>query len=381
MPDTPELLTLSQRLVAIDSVNPALAAGTQGEQALAHFAASWLEEHGLETSLEQTDLEQRPNVVAVIRGSGGGRSLLLNAHLDTVGVSGMEAPFNAIVENGRLHGRGALDTKGGLAAVMLAAAEARRRPLRGDVMLAAVVDEEYASRGTEALIKRWRADAAIVMEPTNLNIVIAHKGFVWLEMETKGIAAHGSKPEAGVDAIMKMGKALSALDDLAQKISSSSPHPQLGTGSLHASLIQGGQEWSSYPASCRLSVERRTIPGETADMAEAEIQRILDTISAEDSTFQASVRTVFGREPLSASPQSPLAEILRRHASKARGRELALTGFSGWTDAALLSGAGIPSVVFGPSGEGLHGVDEWVDLASVQQCYESVLATLEEFCS
>jgi acetylornithine deacetylase len=381
MPDTPELLTLLQRLVAIDSVNPALAAGTQGEQALAHFVASWLEEHGLETSLEQTDLEQRSNVVAVIRGSGGGRSLLLNAHLDTVGVSGMEAPFNAIVENGRLHGRGALDTKAGLAAVMLAAVEAKRRSLRGDVILTAVVDEEYASRGTEALIQRWRADAAIVMEPTSLNIVIAHKGFVWLEVETKGIAAHGSKPEAGVDAIMKMGKALSALDDLAQQISASSPHPQLGTGSLHASLIQGGQEWSSYPASCRLSIERRTIPGETADMAEAEIQRLLDTISAEDSTFQASVRTVFGRKPLSVSPQSPLAEILRRHASKARGRELALTGFSGWTDAALLSGAGIPSVVFGPSGGGLHGLDEWVDLASVQQCYESVLATLEEFCS
>lgn len=381
MTDTPELLTLLQRLVAIDSVNPALAAGAQGEQALAHFVASWLKEHGLEASLEQTDLEQRPNVVAVVRGSGGGRSLLLNAHLDTVGVAGMVTPFTAIVENGRLHGRGALDTKGGLAAVMLAAAEARRRPLRGDVILAAVVDEEYVSRGTEALVQRWRADAAIVMEPTNLNLVITHKGFVWLEVETKGVAAHGSKPEAGVDAIMKMGKALSALDHLAQQISTSSPHPQLGTGSLHASLIQGGQEWSSYPASCRLSVERRTIPGETAGMAEAEIQRLLDTISAEDSTFQASVRTVFGRDPLSVSPQSPLAEILRRHASKARGRELALTGFSGWTDAALLSGAGIPSVVFGPSGEGLHGVDEWVDLASVQQCYESVLATLEEFCS
>lgn len=380
MPDDSELSTLLQKLVSIDSVNPSLVPGARGEGALARFIASWLRKQGLEVHLEDIILPGRPNVVAVARGSGGGRSLLLNAHMDTVGMEGMEHPGESRIQAGKLYGRGALDTKGGLAAFMLAVAEARKRQLRGDVILAAVADEEYASRGTEALVGRWQADAAIVTEPTGLNLVTTHKGFVWFKVETLGYAAHGSQSEVGIDAITQMGKVLVALNQLATQLAQSTPHPILGTGSIHASLIQGGQELSSYPARCLLDIERRTIPGETASTVRAEIQQILGDIRAQDPTFQASLRTTFVREPLESPTDTEIVETLHRNARKVLRREPERTGSSGWMDAALLSEAGIPTVVFGPDGEGLHGAIEWVNLESVQHCYESVLATLEDFC-
>jgi acetylornithine deacetylase len=375
-----ELSALLHMLISIDSINPSLVPGARGEGELARAIANWFSEHGIEVHIEETVEPGRPNVVAVVRGSGNGRSLLLNGHMDVVGVSGMEQPFTARIEGNRLYGRGAQDMKGGLAALMLAAAHAKRLPLRGDVMLAAVADEEYASRGTEALVQRWSADAAIVAEPTALDLVIAHKGFVWLEVETYGIAAHGSLPHVGIDAIAKMGKVLVALEDLQQQLSQSSGHTLLGTGSIHASLIEGGQELSTYPAHCKLGIERRTIPGETPALVEAEIQHILRMICDTDHTFQASFRATFSREPLEVSPDTEIVQVLLRQTQKVLGHEPGLAGMSGWMDAALLSEVGIPTVVFGPTGEGLHGAVEWVDLDSVQACYEAVLATIEEFC-
>lgn len=377
---SPELSELLQLLVSIDSINPSLVPGARGEGELAQSIANWFREQGIEVHIEETAEPGRPNIVAVVRGSGGGRSLLLNGHMDTVGVSGVEQPFTPTIKDYRLYGRGALDTKGGLASLMQAAAHAKGLNLRGDVILAAVADEEYASFGTEALVKRWTADAAIVTEPTALDLVIAHKGFVWLEVETFGIAAHGSTPEYGVDAIMMMGKVLVELEKLGQELLQLPPHPLLGTGTLHASLIEGGQELSSYPAHCKLRVERRTIPGETTALVEAEIQHILSTLSSTDYSFQASFRTMFTREPLEVSPNSQIVEMLRRNTQKVLGYEPPLGGSSGWMDSALLSQAGIPTVVFGPDGEGLHSAVEWVDLDTVQVCYDSVLATILEFC-
>jgi acetylornithine deacetylase len=378
---SPELAALLQLLVSIDSVNPSLVPGARGEDELARAIANWFSEQGIEVHREDTVEPGRLNIVAIVRGTGGGRSLLLNGHMDTVGIAGMEQPFTPTIKDYRLYGRGALDTKGGLAALMLAAAHAKRLHLRGDVMLAAVADEEYASRGTEALVKRWKADAAIVTEPTALDLVIAHKGFVWLEVETSGIAAHGSMPEVGVDAIARMGRVLVALENMDQELLQTPPHPLLGTGSVHASLIEGGQELSSYPAHCKLSIERRTIPGETVALVEAEIQHILTMIYSTDPSFEASFRTIFSREPLEVSPDAQIIEVLRRQTQKVLGYEPPLTGSSGWMDAALLSEVGIPTVVFGPDGEGLHGAVEWVDLDSVQACYAAILGTIEEFCA
>lgn len=374
-----ELSALLGRLVSIDSVNPDLVPGAEGEQAIASFVAEWLRGRGLEVHVEDA-LYRRPNVVAVARGTGGGRSLMLNAHMDTVGVSGMKAPFRPAVRHDRLYGRGALDTKGALAAFMLATARAAELRLPGDVVLTAVIDEEYASVGTEAVVRKWRADGAIVGEPTNLEIVIAHKGFAWFEFETYGTAAHGSRPDLGVDAIVKMGKVLQAIERLAERLAASGPHPLLGTGSIHASIIRGGQEFSSYPSFCRLSVERRTLPGEAAEAVEAEMRGILDAIAAGDPAFKASVRTKLARGALEVPADAPLVQALAWQLAQVTGRPPAFAGMAGWMDSALLAEAGIPSVIFGPAGEGLHADVEWVDLASLAQCHEAVLATAKEFC-
>lgn len=376
MSETTELL---KALVAIDSVNPDLVPGGAGEAAIAHFVAAWLERAGLDVELDEP-APGRLSVVGVARGTGGGRSLLLNAHLDTVGVAGMERPHEPVIVDNRLYGRGAYDMKGGLAAIMVAAAAARQRQLRGDLIVTAVADEEYASIGTQSLVKRWHADAGIVTEPTELQICIAHKGFLWLEVETRGVAAHGSRPDLGIDAIVKMGQVLTGLDGLSRALASGSGHPLLGTGSLHASLISGGQELSSYPERCLLSIERRTIPGETPQHAEDQIRQIIEQISAIDPGFQATLRTTLVRNSSEVSEQAPIVQTLRQQASLILGREPDLVGAPFWMDTAIFSAHGIPTVTFGPGGAGAHAVVEWVDLDQVERCAEVLLATAGQFC-
>ncbi|MBV9790968.1 MAG: ArgE/DapE family deacylase [Chloroflexi bacterium] len=366
-------------LVAIDSINPDLVPGSAGESAIAEFIAGWLRDAGLDVEIDEPS-PGRPSVIGIARGSGGGRSLMLNAHIDTVGVVGMEQPHTPRIENNQLYGRGAYDMKGGLAAVMIAAAEAARHNLRGDVIVTAVADEEYASLGTESIVKRWRADAAIVTEPTQLQICLAHKGFIWLEIETRGVAAHGSKPDLGVDAIAKMGQVLVGLEALDRSLRSQSSHPLLHSGSLHASLINGGQELSSYPERCTLMVERRTIPGETQTIVEAQIQELLAEIGARDASFQASLRTTFERLPFEVAADAPIVVELARQARSILGAEPQMVGETPWMDSAILSAAGIPTVVFGPSGTGAHAVVEWTDLESVDRCAQVLLATAREFC-
>ena len=267
-----ELAELARSLVAIDSVNPELVPGGAGEAEVAGAVGSWLERAGLDVTVEEL-APGRPNVVGVARGTGGGRTLLLNAHTDTVGTAAMRHPGEARLEGGRLWGRGAYDMKGALAAIMVAGARAREARLRGDVVVAAVIDEEVASLGTTALVERHTADGAIVAEPTEELVCVAHKGFVAFEVETRGRAAHGSRPDLGVDAIARMGHVLVGIERLDAELRADPRHPLLGSGSIHASLIEGGQEYSSYPARCLLRGERRTIPGETREQVEAELAR------------------------------------------------------------------------------------------------------------
>lgn len=375
-----EITELLRQLVAIDSINPDLVPGGAGEGEIARFVANWLEQAGLEVTIEEA-APQRPNVIAVARGSGGGRSLLLNAHMDTVGVAGMERPHEPYIEENRLYGRGAYDMKGGLAAIMAAGAAAKQRDLRGDVIVTAVCDEEYASIGTASVVKNWRADAAIVTEPTELDICVAHKGFCWLDIETAGVAAHGSLPELGIDAIAKMGKVLVALEALDRSLRAAPSHPLLGSGSLHASLIAGGQELSSYPERCLLNVERRTVPGETRERVEAQFQALLDQIAATDPQFKASMKTMMVREPFEVSEEEPVFQTLLRQATRLLGDEPGVGGSFGWMDSALLAEAGIPTVIFGPGGAGAHAVIEWSDLAQLQRCADILVATMEEFCA
>ncbi len=364
-----ELVELLRQFVAIDSVNPDIVAGGAGEQEIAAFVASWCERAGLDVELEEA-APGRPNVIATAPGAGTSRTLVLNAHMDTVGVETMEAPFEARVENGRLYGRGAYDMKGSLAAIMVVAAEAKKRGLAGDVVVAAVCDEEVASIGSEALVASDRRfDAAVVAEPTELDVAIAHKGFAGFEIEARGRAAHGSRPDLGVDAIAKMGPVLVELDALAERLLASPTHRLLGSGSVHASLIEGGQEFSTYPERCLLTGERRTVPGETAGGVEDELRGLLERTAPE-----ASLRMGVAREPFEVAEDEEIVRLVRKQA----GTDI--VGVPFWTDAALFAGSGIPTVVFGPAGEGAHAAVESVDLASVERCSDVLLAVATEFC-
>jgi acetylornithine deacetylase len=371
---------LLAQLVAIDSVNPDLVPNGAGEAAIAAFIADWSRARGLEVVLQEA-VPGRPNVIALARGSGGGRSLMINAHVDTVGVSGMAKPHQPRVLDGRLYGRGAFDMKAGLAAGMLAVAAAAHQRLRGDVVLAAVVDEEYASIGTSALLESWRTDAAIVTEPTQLRTCVAHKGFVWLELVNEGVAAHGSRPELGVDAITRLGPVLSAILALDAELRAHTAHPLLHSGSLHASLIQGGQELSSYPARCTLALERRTIPGETAALVEEQLRELLERCAAHDPLLNTTLRTTLVRDPFEIAATAPIVATLQAQAGAMLGSPPPIIGDTPWMDAALLSAAGIPTVVFGPCGAGAHAVEEWADLASVLHCAQILTATAVAWCA
>lgn len=377
-----EIIELLSDLVAIDSVNPDLAPGGAGEAAMAGFIAGWGRRNGLETHIQEA-APGRPNAVLIARGSGGGQSLMLNAHTDVVGVSGMEAPFAPAIEDGRMYGRGAYDMKSGLAACMLAAKAAQGMALSGDVIVGAVADEEYGSVGTEALLadwERWPADAVLIAEPTELAISIAHRGFVWLEFVVNGVAAHGSRPQLGVDAIVKMGKVLASLDALDQELRAHRTHELLGSGSLHASFIEGGEEISMIPARCTLLAERRTIPGESAESVAAEAQALLDEIAATDPDFKAGVKATFSRSPYGIAADHALVRALKRHAKACLGSDAPIIGSSWWMDAALFGDHGVPTVVLGPAGAGAHARVEWVDLKSVQSCQEIYTALIADFC-
>ncbi len=363
--------TLLEQLVAIDSVNPTLVPGGAGEAEIGRFVAGWLEQNGIETVYEEL-APSRANVVGRVRGSGGGRSLMLNAHMDTVGLGGPDAALASRVEEGRLYGRGSYDMKGSLAAIMQVAVAATDLELAGDLIVTAVADEEALSIGSERIAETVSADAAIVTEPTGLDIAVAHRGFVWLELETQGRAAHGSRYDLGIDAIARMGGPLVAVGELDRRLEAGGAvHPLLGRASVHASLIEGGAELSTYPDRCLVKIERRTLPGETVELVESELRVI-----APDAT----VRSTFSRDPLETPADSSIVDVLGRNAARVLGSPPALVGVPFWTDAALFAASGIPTVCFGPGGEGAHADVEWVELDDVERLIEILVATAKEFC-
>ncbi len=376
---TSELERLACQLVAIESVNPDLVPTGSGESNIARFVASWLTDAGLEVEVVEP-VAGRPSVVGILRGSGGGRSLMLNAHMDTVGAGGMARPFEPVVTNGRIHGRGAYDMKGSLAAIMVAASEAKKLALSGDVIVTAVADEEVASLGTSAVLDRFHADAAIVTEPTELRLCLAHKGFVWLEVETRGVAAHGSRPNDGVDAIGRMGRILTGLVNLDRRLRLGTGHRLLGRGSIHGSLIEGGQEWSTYPARCVVKVERRTIPGEDGATALKEMEALIEIAREDAPNLEASARVVLERAPSEQNADHPVALAVAQAARESLGRDPEHMGAAYWMDMALTNGAGIPTVAFGPTGEGEHADVEWVDVASLETCVSVYLRAAELIC-
>jgi len=367
--------------VRINSVNPSIAKDGPGEAEIVAYVASSLARAGLPTTIHEPR-PGRASAVATLVGTGGGRSLMLNAHADTVGTEGMSAPFSAEIRDGRLYGRGAHDMKGSLAASMGAAkalVDAGLRP-RGDLLVAAVADEEYGSLGTMDLLDRYKVDAAIVTEPTNLEICLAHKGYLWIAVETEGRAAHGSRFTEGIDANMRMGRFLAELDELETKLRTGPAHPLVGPPSLHVATLHGGTGLSTYAATCTAKIERRTIPGETDEGAIAEIQRIVDRLEARDSTFRAAVKPLFARRPFEVAPDAAIVKTLGAATRDVLGRAPSFVGDAPWMDAALLAAAGVETVVMGPVGAGEHSLEEWVDLDSVCQMAEILARTAIMYC-
>jgi acetylornithine deacetylase len=317
-------------------------------------------------------------VIVRSRGTGGGRTLLLCGHIDTVAVEGMTDPHRPHVDGDRLYGRGAYDMKAGVAAALVACREAAALGLAGDVVVAAVADEEHASLGVQEALAAVGADAAIVTEPTELELVVAHKGFVWAEIEVTGRAAHGSRPHLGVDAIVKTGPILTALGALDAALGQRT-HPLLERGSVHASVIEGGIELSSYPGRCVLGLERRTLPGETAAGVEGELAALLERCRAADPALAAEPRTLLVREPFEIAHDAEIVEVVRAAAAEVLGEPPAIGGASYWADAAFIAAAGIPTVMFGPGGEGAHADVEWVgvsDTVAVARTLTTVAARL-----
>jgi acetylornithine deacetylase len=369
-------------LVRINSVNPKFSNGSTDEFAIAAHLEGVLRALGMEVTLHEA-APRRTSVVGRLRGSGGGRSLMLYGHIDTVGIEGMKAPLSARIRNGRMHGRGAYDMKGGVAAC-LAAAKAivdSGSALAGDLLFVGAADEEVASIGMSAVLRHVRADAAIVTESTELQLCLAHKGFCWMEVEVEGRAAHGSRFEEGIDANMAMGRFLGRLDNLERELRKRTPHVLVGPPSLHAAVILGGTGTSTYAAHCRLEIERRTVPGETEASALAEIQAILDSLAADDANFRARVRPLLSRGSFEARRDSSIVDAVHAAATSVLGAPPIIIGEPYWMDAALLADAGIETVVIGPSGAGAHAAKEWVDLASVESVAAILARTALRFCA
>ena len=369
-------VALACALVATPSVNPEIEESGAGEAAVAELTAGWLRAWGL--SVEMSEVAAgRWNVVGRLEGDGVGPTLLLNGHLDTVGVAGMSLePFGGELKDGRLWGRGSCDMKGGVAALLAATAKVARDPLPGVLIVALTADEEHASLGMEVLVRSgMRADAAVVCEPTSLAVMPAHKGFVWVEAIFRGRAAHGSRPDAGVDAIEHAGRYLTALGALRSRLRAGEPHPLLGHGSFHAGTIGGGSAPSVYPDVCRLVLERRTLPGEGAAGTMDEFQAVLDELAAEVPELEAKLTQGLARPATEIPSDSPLVAGLLA-ACTAERVDPRLAGMTAWVDAAFLNRSGTPAVCFGPGSIAqAHSADEWIDPSEIVAC----AAVLERF--
>ena len=368
------ILELLQQLIRIPSVNPLLAEDGTGEQAIAEFARDWLAAHGVKAWTDEV-APGRFNAVGET-GKGAGPVLVACGHIDTVHITGMDIPpFEPRVEGGRVYGRGSYDMKGGVAAVMAAAAALAQRDLAGKFIAALVADEEYGSLGAQDFVRRYQGEACVVLEPTQqgmAELITSHKGFVWLEVVTRGRAAHGSRWDEGVSAIAAMAPIVTALEAFDRDVLRTRTHPLLGPASMHAGVISGGTGFSTYAAECRLKVERRSLPGETPEQVLAEVRAIAGP--------DAEVSIVLAQPPLDVADNSRIAQCARTAMKHVTGVEPATAGVWYWMDAALFSQAGMDTVNFGARGDGAHAAVEWVDLDTVVQCAQALYETGALYC-
>lgn len=381
-----DAVALTRALVRVDSRNPGLAPGAPGERECAALLADVLRTWGFRVDVKEA-APGRPNVVARMgAGRSGARTLMLNGHLDVVATDGMvHAPFDAHVRDGRIYGRGSADMKSGIAAMCAAAVRAHEAgTIAGEVIVAAVADEELESVGTRALVASGvRADAAIVTEPTRLQVMPAHRGFAWYDVTVRGRAAHGSRYEIGIDAIRHAGLLLAELDVLdTDELPRRPQHALLGRPSLHAADIAGGRGPSTYADVCTFHVERRMLPGESPEDGLREIEAACARAKARRSAFDATVTLAFSQPASDVAANAPIVRAVVDALGAVGGAPTPLAGMSAWTDAALLNAAGIPAICFGPGDIAVaHAAQEWVEIDEIERATRVLERLIGDWCA
>ena len=379
--DVDDPVELLCALTEINSVNSSLVPGAPGESEIADFVENWFMERNFDVTRLEAQIG-RPSIVATSKNAMTNRKIMLNGHMDTVTIASYQGEALAAVRHeGKVYGRGTFDMKGGLAAMMVAAHRASQSGISGQVIVAAVADEEHSSFGTEEVLKKFTADVGLVSEPTMLGLTVSHKGFSWFDIIIHGRAAHGSRHDLGIDAISKAGHALVALESLSRDILTRERVEFLETGSLHASIIKGGEEASSYPAECRISIERRTVPGETHEYVTEEIRAVLNRLVKNVPDFHYTLVEGLARRPLQVSTDHQIVKSVEKHFKAHTGRNVEIRGEWYWTDAALMNDAGIPSVLFGVDGEGAHAQLEWATESSIRTVADVIESVVVEWCN
>lgn len=385
-------MNLAAELVGVDSVNPGLVPGAAGESDLVDLLSARLAAGGFVVErVEAAGADSRPSLIATHTGTGGGRRVVLNGHLDTVGVAGMSDPFVAKIvgdrRTGRLYGRGACDMKAGVAAMVVAAETVAAAGGQGDVVLALVADEEHASCGTEAVLERLAGrlpDVCLVGEPTWLDFAAAHRGYAVIEVEFAGVPAHSAQPELGVNAVAHLGRLLAAVAARGAELASGPGHPIAGCGSMIATVVSGGSSPFLIPATASAVIERRTVPGEPLDSGIAEVQRMLAAMKLNDPSVNATASVVLCRDAWQFDARAEAGMELSQALSGALGvasdRIPAQVAFPYWMESALWEAAGVSTVVCGPAGGGLHALEEWVELDQVRTYAQSLVAAVQAFC-
>ena len=382
---------LTQMLTRINSSNPTLSLSDgAGEGRIAAYLEAWFAYRDIECHRVER-VAGRPSVVGILRGRGEhkGKSLMFNGHLDTVSLTSHESdPLSGALteKDGQqvIVGRGSLDMKGGLAAALASMAATKSNETlqrQGDLIVAAVADEEDASQGTQDVLDAgWRADMAILGEPTMLAIATAHKGFMWAQVDILGVAAHGSNPAEGEDAILHAGWFLCALEQYYQRQHPLPADETLGQATVHCGLIQGGVEASSYPEKCTITIEFRTVPNQTEQSVLDHLNILLKSVAEDHPRLfrYAAPRITLSRPWQKIDPSHPFVQKTVFCASSVLGHKPAIQSIPFWTDAALLDRAGIPSLVFGPAGKGIHSREEWVTVESLRQLEKIYVQLVEQ---
>ena len=377
-----EVISLLDQLVRIESVTPWLIKTGSGEKEIAEFMGAWLTKEGLEVTLEEVS-PGRPNMLARLKGAGTGPTLCINAHSDTVGFENWaDVALSPWIEGDRMYGLGVVDDKAGCAAAMLALRDLARSGvvLNGDVLLACVADEESTSTGSEHLAKHHTMDAAIIIEPSVLPVVVTeHQGFGWIEITVFGKASHGCAPEEGIDAIVHMAEVIMRLDALSESTWAAHPDARNGATVFHTSTITGGTDFATYPSRAVLGIEIGTQPGETLSDRVKDIEKIFAEITIKRPNFRAEIAIKLERDPFVGSGREPLLAALNKATQEVMGKDISDQGWNAWTDAAILQASGVPTVLIGPRGGNLHSPNEWVEISAVEELVEVLKSTIVNF--